>query len=135
VRVSFLLLSLTLAFTGGCKEGPKGDPGPVGSPGPQGPVGPQGPKGDPGPVGPQGPQGPPGATPAVLYAEQTGVAQTSGTSEFIDLPGASISFSTSAEATTVDLFAHGAMLAYGDGWARCGIRFVVDATPLGHTGK
>jgi len=110
----------------GCEKGPKGDPGPTGPMGPKGDPGPTGPMG---PAGPLGPVGPPGASPATLYAEQSSEVSVSGQGNWVDIPGLSVSFSTTDDAT-LDLFANGFM--YG-GTGACAMRFVVDVSPTGGT--
>jgi hypothetical protein len=63
----------------------------------------------------------------VLYAEQTANVLSSGRFNWVDMPGLSVSFSTTG-ATTLDMFANGFM--YG-GTGSCALRFVVDGSATG----
>jgi hypothetical protein len=70
---------------------------------------------------------------AVYYAEETVDVHTSGISNWTDITGANLSFTTTGAEAVLDLLANGAVTA-GDSnfpWVRCGFRFVIDGVAGG----
>jgi hypothetical protein len=68
------------------------------------------------------------------YAEQTGTGSvlTSGTGNWIDLPGVTVSFATTQTTTTLDLLATGAASTdNASGSPICAFQFVLDGTSQG----
>jgi hypothetical protein len=69
-----------------------------------------------------------------FFVSQTDDADTTGNGDWRDVPGVAVaSFVTTAPSTVLFLRASGFSYGLGgtNGWANCGYRFVVDASPLG----
>jgi hypothetical protein len=71
----------------------------------------------------------------LYYAEQNSDLLVSTTGTWGNVPGASVTFSTSANSTNVLLTATGSLHQYAGPatWVRCGLRFLIDGQPIAGT--